>query len=61
MLGPNLVGRIRAATTIMALISIIGMALLGWFWFHPVSVLPGNHQGQVGRPGGYAAALQKRV
>ena len=35
MLGPNLVGRIQSVTTIMALIPIIGMALLGWFWFHP--------------------------
>lgn len=35
MLGPRLVGRIQSVTTIMALIPIIGMALLGWFWFHP--------------------------
>lgn len=35
MLGPGLVGRIQSLTTIMALVPIIGMALLGWFWFQP--------------------------
>ncbi len=35
MLGPKLVGRIQSFTTIMALIPIVGIALLGWFWFNP--------------------------
>ena len=35
ILGPRLVSRIQSVTTIMALIPIIGVALLGWFWFNP--------------------------
>ncbi len=34
LLGPKLVGRIQSVTTIIALIPIMGMALLGWFWFN---------------------------
>lgn len=34
ILGPNVVARIQSVTTVLALIPIIGMALLGWFWFH---------------------------
>lgn len=33
MLGPKLVGRVQSVTTILALIPILGMAFLGWFWF----------------------------
>ncbi len=35
ILGPKTVSRIQSVTTIMALFPIIGMALFGWFWFHP--------------------------
>ncbi len=35
MLGPKLVGRIQTFTTPVALIPIIGVAFLGWFWFKP--------------------------
>ncbi len=34
ILGPKVVGRIQSFTTIFALIPIVGMALLGWFWFN---------------------------
>lgn len=33
ILGPKFVGRLQGMTTIFALVPIIGMALLGWFWF----------------------------
>ena len=33
MIGPKLVGRIQSVTTTLALIPIIGTAILGWFWF----------------------------
>ena len=33
ILGPNVVGRLQSFTTSFALFPIIGMALLGWFWF----------------------------
>lgn len=35
MLGPKLVGRVQSVTTILALIPIVGVAFLGWFWFKP--------------------------
>lgn len=35
MLGPKLVGRIQSVTTSVALVPILGVALLGWFWFNP--------------------------
>ncbi len=35
MLGPKLVGRIQSVTTSFALVPIVGMAVLGWFWFSP--------------------------
>lgn len=35
MLGPKLIGRVQSFTTIIALIPIIGTAILGWFWFRP--------------------------
>ena len=34
ILGPKVVGRVQSFTTIFALFPIIGMALLGWFWFN---------------------------
>ncbi|MDY4884866.1 MAG: amino acid permease, partial [Alphaproteobacteria bacterium] len=33
ILGPNVVGKIQSMTTTVALIPIVGMAVLGWFWF----------------------------
>nr|WP_210405299.1 arginine/agmatine antiporter [Limnobaculum zhutongyuii] len=33
MLGPKIVGQVQSISTIFALLPIIGMALLGWFWF----------------------------
>lgn len=33
ILGPSVVGKLQSFTTIFALFPIIGMALLGWFWF----------------------------
>ncbi|TCT06805.1 arginine/agmatine antiporter [Aquabacter spiritensis] len=33
ILGPNFVGRLQSFTTSFALVPIVGMALLGWFWF----------------------------
>lgn len=41
MLGPKLVGRIQSVTTILALIPILGMALLGWFWFNKETYMAG--------------------
>ena len=35
MLGPQLVGRVQSFTTSFALIPILGVAFLGWFWFNP--------------------------
>lgn len=34
ILGPKMVGRMQSVTTIVALVPILGMAVLGWFWFH---------------------------
>lgn len=41
ILGPNVVGRIQGFTTSLALIPIIGMALLGWFWFNADTYMGG--------------------
>lgn len=47
ILGPNVVGRIQGMTTTLALIPIIGMALLGWFWFSSETYMAGwNVSGQ---------------
>lgn len=35
ILGPSTVGRLQSFTTSFALVPIIGMAVLGWFWFKP--------------------------
>lgn len=35
ILGPKTVSRLQGFTTTVALFPIIGVALLGWFWFHP--------------------------
>ena len=35
ILGPRVVGMLEAWTMALALIPIVGIALLGWFWFHP--------------------------
>lgn len=47
ILGPNVVGRIQSMTTTLALVPIIGMALLGWFWFSSKTYMEGwNVTGQ---------------
>lgn len=47
ILGPNVVARIQSFTTTLALFPIIGVALLGWFWFHPATFMDGwNVSGQ---------------
>lgn len=47
MLGPKLVGRVQSVTTIFALFPILGMALLGWFWFNKSTYMAGwNVTGQ---------------
>ena len=33
--GPRVVGMLEAWTMVLALIPIVGVALLGWFWFQP--------------------------
>lgn len=35
ILGPRVVGLLEAWTMALALIPIVAIALLGWFWFHP--------------------------
>src|SRR5215831_12349074 len=35
ILGPRVVGALEAWTMTLALIPIVAIALLGWFWFHP--------------------------
>lgn len=35
ILGPDVVGRVQGVTTTIALFPIVGMAILGWFWFNP--------------------------
>ncbi len=47
ILGPKTVGRIQSVTTSLALFPIIGMALLGWFWFNADTFMSGwNVSGQ---------------
>ena len=47
MLGPKLVGRVQSVTTIFALFPILGMAVLGWFWFSKDTYMAGwNVTGQ---------------
>lgn len=41
ILGPKVVGRLQGFTTIIALFPIIGVALLGWFWFSPETYMQG--------------------
>ena len=41
ILGPNVVAKLQSITTICALVPIIGIALLGWFWFHPETYMGG--------------------
>lgn len=41
ILGPKMVGRIQSVTTMLALIPIVGVAVLGWFWFHPQTFMEG--------------------
>ncbi|OYZ99818.1 MAG: arginine:agmatine antiporter [Rhizobiales bacterium 17-65-6] len=35
ILGPSVVGKLQSFTTSFALVPIVGMAVLGWFWFSP--------------------------
>lgn len=35
MFGPRLVGYIQSVATLVKLVPILGVALLGWFWFSP--------------------------
>ena len=47
ILGPKIVGRMQGITTVIALFPIIGVALLGWFWFNPETYMQGwNVSGQ---------------
>ncbi len=41
ILGPNVVARIQGLTTSLALLPIIGMAILGWFWFNADTYMAG--------------------
>ena len=41
ILGPKIVGRMQGVTTTIALFPIIGVALLGWFWFNPETYMQG--------------------
>ncbi|HTW28750.1 MAG TPA: amino acid permease [Acetobacteraceae bacterium] len=33
--GPRLIGAVESATTLLGLVPIIGIAILGWWWFQP--------------------------
>ena len=47
ILGPKIGGRMQGITTVIALFPIIGVALLGWFWFNPETYMQGwNVSGQ---------------
>jgi arginine:agmatine antiporter len=39
--GPRVVGALEAWTVSLALIPILGIAFLGWFWFNPATFLSG--------------------
>lgn len=41
ILGPKVVGRIQSATTTLALVPILGMAIFGWFWFNADTYMQG--------------------
>ena len=41
ILGPNVVAKIQSMTTTFALVPIVGVALLGWFWFNPETYMQG--------------------
>ena len=41
ILGPRVVGRMQGITTTVALFPIVGVALLGWFWFNPETYMDG--------------------
>ena len=41
ILGPRAVGRMPGITTTVALFPIVGVALLGWFWFNPETYMEG--------------------
>ena len=41
ILGPKVVGRIQSATTSLALVPIVGMAIFGWFWFNADTYMSG--------------------
>ena len=41
ILGPNIVARIQSVTTTVALFSLVGMALFGWFWFEVSTFMEG--------------------
>ncbi len=41
ILGPRVVGALETWTMALALIPILGIALLGWFWFDPATFMAG--------------------
>ena len=41
ILGPRVVCRMQGITTTVALFPIVGVALLGWFWFNPETYMEG--------------------
>ena len=41
ILGPNVVAKIQSMTTVCALLPIVGVALLGWFWFSADTYMQG--------------------
>ena len=41
ILGPRVVGRMQGITTTVALFPIVGVTLLGWFWFNPETYMEG--------------------
>ena len=41
ILGPRVVGRMQGITTTVTLFPIVGVALLGWFWFNPETYMEG--------------------
>ena len=43
ILGPRVVGRMQGITTTVALFPIVGVALLGWFWFNPETYREGGN------------------
>lgn len=41
ILGPNVVAKIQSMTTSFALLPIVGVAILGWFWFNTDTYMQG--------------------